>query len=676
VELWTLFRYEAKHVMRDLTQVLIVAVVIPLLLAPFLLKSFQKLQRQQEEVQKSVFFVALVGPQAQNLRAILPVLGNFRELPIRGNPVDSLREGIVDCYLEADDSPDTESGTEGGLLPQVRRRRLPGTPLLTLHYCNGRDKSMQACVVLESALFRHLKDVRNQRLKENGQNPSGLYNLEQVNLASQQQESLQTLAALIPLVLIFVFFGTGSVTALDSIAGERERGSLATILVSALTRWEITLAKWLTVVAVSLSFGVFQFVGIFWSTQGLGGTGLQEISPLNGVMVTFFAVLLCLQVTSILLWISAKSTSFKQAQLLYMPALLVAGALAAVSWLEGLPLASVMAITPVSALSLALRDSILGNFTPWLGLAALGAVAWIWLTLRSVSQSLELDPEGSGRYTDNPTEQMRSQLNHDIFWFYALAAALMVILPGNFPALSGLRGQVALNQGIMLILPLMLLRLYSQPLRASLRWRNTSAWNWFLCLAAAPLVHICANSVAIISSWLLPMPEEMVRQMTELLLPENVSTPELLLMIACSPAICEELAFRGGFLHAVRGPGEGPRPRLRTCLLVGLSFGAFHFSLQRLLPTAVIGTLLTFVALRCNSLWPCMLLHLVNNSLAVLLNEFHLDYAQIPSWCWLLTWAGLLYLLNQLRFPAGVGHLREETETNEPVGLERSSEGG
>jgi sodium transport system permease protein len=651
--MWTLFRFELRHILRDILQVIVVAVTIPMLLAPFVGNSIRRVTNQTHEAQKSTYFVAITGPKADLIRQLLPHLGRFRELPMQGGPDGSLREGLIDCYLSVEEG--TSPGA--GLTP-----RAPDTPLVTIHYSSSRERSWRARDALQQALTEHLKTIRNQYLKGLGQDPAQLYRLEPQNLASRQQEHLQTLASLVPIVLIFVLFGTGSVAALDAIAGERERGSLATVLVSALSRSDIALAKWLTVVTISLFFGVLQFIGIYFTTRGLGGTGLAGVAAPGWVLLFGLGLLLCLQVSALLLWISVRSSSYKQAQLLYMPALLIAGVLSGVSWMQSLPLASVVAFLPISGLSLALRDTLLADYSLWQGCAALVSLGWTWLTLQSVAHRLDQD-SNDRPYSDLPSEQMRTQLGQDIFWIYALAAAIMVVLPGNFPILAGLRGQVLLNQGIMLLLPLALLRLYGQPIMRSLRWRSTSASNWTLCLLAAPLLHICANSVAIISSWLLPMSEDMVRQMTEMLLPENVSQIELFVLIAVSPAVCEEIAFRGCLLHAVQQPGDRNLPSWRTCLMVGLAFGAFHFSVQRLLPTAVIGTLLTYVALRTQSIGPCMLLHFVNNALAVSLNSFHLDYTQFPGWTWVAAWGLLLYLLKRLSKPAGVRHLNEESDS-------------
>ncbi|MBX3166278.1 MAG: CPBP family intramembrane metalloprotease [Candidatus Eremiobacteraeota bacterium] len=659
--MWTLFYYELRHILRDITQLLVVALLIPLLLTPFVGNSFQRALRQSEALQSGTFFVAVVGPRAQEVRALLPQLGKFKEMPLTGSPGEALRENLVDCFITVEDAADVDSPGDWRLEPLATRSRLAETPRLTVHYNQSRERSQRAQIAFSEGVGRYLSRTRDRYLSQLGIEPKRLYQVHSENLASRRQEQVQLMASLVPIVLIFVLFGTGSVTALDAVAGERERGSLATLLVSALDRRTIAGAKWLTVVVISLTFGLPQLLGLLWNMRGLGGHSLALLSPGSWFCLFFFCLLLCLQVSAVLLWISARSSTFKQAQLLYMPGLLVTGALAAVSWMQALPLRSVMVLVPISGLSLALRDSLLEDFSLWLLLAAAASLCWTLFLLRSVADNLTLDLLDKP-HSDVPVEQMRRSLSGDILWYYALAGALMVVVPGNLPILSGLRGQVALIQTTMLFLPLVLLRIYRQPLRPSLRWRNTSLSNWTICLLAAPLMHLCANSVAIISSWLLPMSEEAVRQMTQLLLPKDASQLELFFLIAVCPAFCEEMAFRGGLLHAVQQPRDRLHPSWRTCLLVGLAFGAFHFSVQRILPTAVIGSLLTYVALKTNSIWPCMMLHLVNNALAVFLSSLAIDYTQLPGWGWIAAWILLLYLLKRL---AGVGPDREEREASE-----------
>ena len=85
----------------------------------------------------------------------------------------------------------------------------------------------------------------------------------------------------------------------------------------------------------------------------------------------------------------------------------------------------------------------------------------------------------------------------------------------------------------------------------------------------------------------------------------------ILLAFAILPGICEELLFRG-FLLA------GLRQRLKTLplvLAVGLLFGLYHVSSEKIVIASLLGALLTFVCLRSGSIFPAMIVHMANNGL-------------------------------------------------------------
>jgi hypothetical protein len=59
--------------------------------------------------------------------------------------------------------------------------------------------------------------------------------------------------------------------------------------------------------------------------------------------------------------------------------------------------------------------------------------------------------------------------------------------------------------------------------------------------------------------------------------------------------------------------------------LTGLLFGVFHLELSRILPIALLGVLLSLVALESGSILPAMLAHFLNNASLVGLAYFRID---------------------------------------------------
>jgi membrane protease YdiL (CAAX protease family) len=113
-------------------------------------------------------------------------------------------------------------------------------------------------------------------------------------------------------------------------------------------------------------------------------------------------------------------------------------------------------------------------------------------------------------------------------------------------------------------------------------------------------------------------------------------------VFALVPACCEEFLFRGWLLAGLR---EKLKP-VTLCLVVGLIFGLFHVDAYRMLTTGLLGALLTFVCWRSGSIVPAVLIHLINNGVAVLYARYQgaVDAGAIdPAWSvWNLAWSSLL----------------------------------
>ena len=74
----------------------------------------------------------------------------------------------------------------------------------------------------------------------------------------------------------------------------------------------------------------------------------------------------------------------------------------------------------------------------------------------------------------------------------------------------------------------------------------------------------------------------------------------VLLLLAIVPAITEEFCFRGFLLSGIaRGMSKWP-----AILLAGLIFGIFHFMIDRIPITALVGVVLAYLCWQSRSIWP------------------------------------------------------------------------
>jgi len=96
-----------------------------------------------------------------------------------------------------------------------------------------------------------------------------------------------------------------------------------------------------------------------------------------------------------------------------------------------------------------------------------------------------------------------------------------------------------------------------------------------------------------------------------------------LVLIAVLPALCEEFVMRGIFLNSMRKTFAGA-----TVFIIGaLSFGLFHQNIGQLVNTAIWGGIYAYIVIKTGSIWPAIIIHFVNNFLAVVMS-----YAAVYGW--------------------------------------------
>lgn len=174
--------------------------------------------------------------------------------------------------------------------------------------------------------------------------------------------------------------------------------------------------------------------------------------------------------------------------------------------------------------------------------------------------------------------------------------------------------QVLVIQQILLIAfpPLLLGLLLTTSLREtfSLRWPGSMRLMLAACLAFA--LHPLSLELLAHLQWFFPPAPPGVAELMQQLKSTNLGL--VLFAMAVTPAICEEIAFRGFLL-------SGFGSRHRTSLAVFLSsfaFGLIHMIPQQVFNAFLLGLFIAAICLQTRSLFPGMVFHFVYNSLGVL----------------------------------------------------------
>ena len=217
--------------------------------------------------------------------------------------------------------------------------------------------------------------------------------------------------------------------------------------------------------------------------------------------------------------------------------------------------------------------------------------------------------------TSNDPSRDRSAGDPFLEGLLIVLLAIGVFLGGRvFAADAGVRG-VALAEWLALaILPLALLTLRRRRLREALGVGPLPSGS----LPAALLLGLGALPMAWFAFWIAnvaaPVDPEAARILgRELVARDGEQLLVLLALAAITPAICEELLFRGVLLRTLLR-------RHSPALAIGASaatFALLHWTpggAARMAPTLILGLLLGWAVWRSGSLWMGMLVHGVYNA--------------------------------------------------------------
>ncbi|HLQ76306.1 MAG TPA: CPBP family glutamic-type intramembrane protease, partial [Terriglobia bacterium] len=426
-----------------------------------------------------------------------------------------------------------------------------------------------------------------------------------------------------------------SVAALDIIAGEKERGTLETLLTTAAGRTEIVLSKQIAISSVALAITLIQalnfFVYIKLKVIKLPAEFSLQLS--SGMALTLLALFIPLAVTigSVLLILSAYAKSYKEASLYFFPVHLLSLLASLAALLPGISLRSAIAIVPIANVSIAAREILVGrpDFPMILVtfLVMLFSAAWL---LRTASRMLSREDIILPSHAE-PAEFTGgvALFGKRVLRWFALMWAIQFTAAASMTEPPSLQRQIIFNEIVLMVgASILMIRLYKLNLRDTLSLRSVKPIVWLAILCAIPTANAAALAVFRLMNVFIPVSEELIRTSSESLIPPGMPHWQLFIYVAVLPAICEEIAFRGMLL-------TGLRRRLRPVTLViavGLIFGLFHMTLFRIAPTAALGIVLTAIALMTGSIFPGMLLHMGNNAWAVWAGLHDFDPDNMNIW--------------------------------------------
>jgi sodium transport system permease protein len=622
----TIFAKEILDTLRD-RRTLLFMIVIPVLLYPGIMIFLNELATsQQAKMEQRTVKIALIHvPENSKLRVLLKDETRI-EIVESTNAVEGVKRGDLDYVLEL--PPNAE---------EILRSN--GTATLQLHYDRSNDN---ATVNLDRVTkivdqFRNgiLKDrLKARDLSEEYFNP---VKLEEVNEASKQKMGGFIIGRFLPMLMVIMVLAGSLYPAIDMTAGEKERGTLETILTSPATRTEIVIGKFLTVTLIALLTGLLNMgsmIGTFAFGIFKGASSALQINiPLNYVLIMVVCLVpLAVFFAGMMMTLASFARSFKEAQNLLTPVYLLGTMPAMISTIPGIELEGFWLTLPVANITLLFKELMLGTFNAghifvvFFTISFLACIS-LFMAIRLFGREEVLFGEVSsfglafkrvnitGKPLPTPPEAL-------FFTMLALALLLYAGMPLQMKDIA--YGVVLTEVLIFLALPIAYAAYLKLDLRETFRLRAPSPLYLLGAVLFFAGIECIAPTLVYWQIQVFPIPKDLLDSMEKLEgLLSKQSFAQTFLLLALMPAVCEETSFRGLIFSGLL---SNSRP-WKAILLTAFFFGVFHLSLHRFLPVFLIGIVATYLVWKSGSIFTGMLLHmLVNGWAAILIHYPQLDF--------------------------------------------------
>lgn len=463
---------------------------------------------------------------------------------------------------------------------------------------------------------------------------------------------------ILPFVVLIWALTGAFYPAIDLCAGEKERGTLETLLCSPALRSEIVWGKLLTVASFSAVTALLNLFSLILTGILLFGrltamdAGLDiGAPPLSSILWLMLALIPIAALFSALsLAIAAFARSSKEGQYYLMPLLLLTLPLMMLSMLPAAQLNLGSSVIPVTGLMLWLRALIENDYAaaarfavPVFGITA--ACAWLsirWAVRQFENESVlfrESEQFGLGLWV----HQLIRERDNTPTIAESLACGFLILIATFFGSLyiqpaadwAGLSRVILATQIGLVAAPALIMTLVLTRRPAGVLLLQRPRWS---TVPAAVLLAVCLHPTVVLVAQqiqvMYPLNEEVIRAMQPLAEAlRQAPWWQVVLVIALAPAICEELAFRGFVLSGLRHLGS----TTAALVISSLFFAVTHGMLQQSLSAFGVGLILGLIAVRTGSLIPCIAFHLAHNSLTVLIGRLTAESGLPPTWTtWLL----------------------------------------
>ena len=663
-----LLKKELLDVFRD-KKAIIMMVLVPILLYPLIFfGSMAVMTMIQSNMEEGEYKVAIVASDDGALKSAVEKhnenakveaqekaetestdQGNSSEDSVsQGNSASTSANGIATDVLTLVDAPsgDYQEALQNEELDAyvTSSKDSSGKTVYEVYYVSSITNSSYAAGIVRDVVDELSREESKEKIQAAGLDADVIMNpvvCESEDLASSEQSAGSILGMILPFLLVLSLLMGTMYPAIDVTAGEKERGTLETLLTLPVSNREIIFSKFFTVAIIGIISALLNIVSIAFmgtymirlmgdamESMGISFAGIDIGKFIPAIIFTVLAILaFSLFISAVTMCITSLAKSYKEANNYITPLMLVVMLTGYIGFIPNIELTHTMALVPVANICLMIKNLLL--FKVEYKLVAVVLVSNVLYAIVAVlilsriydSENVLFD---EGKFSLKLFERRSNMKKGSVpttgdAWFMVVFVMFAYLYLGSVLEMKYGFGGIFGIQMIIFVLPLLYVLYTKRSILQTYSFRKTKFMNFVAALfmgCGTMLIGIILTSFV---SMLFPTEAEMV---SSGLMNELMSDNELLTfaVVALTPAVCEEMLFRGFLFSAFRGRYK----IVVSVLLTAVIFGVYHMSIVRFFTTALLGAALAVIVYYSDSIFPAMMMHAINNGIAVL-QMYHPD---------------------------------------------------
>ncbi|MDF2615109.1 MAG: ABC-type transport system, permease [Clostridia bacterium] len=500
------------------------------------------------------------------------------------------------------------------------------------------DDSSTAVNRLERALEEYRRELVEKNVKAAGLNIKEVLEpitYETINIAKDEEMAGYLLGQILPFILIIGVLLGAIYPAIDVMAGEKERGTLETLLTMPISNLELIMGKYLAVSVSAVVTALLNILSIILTlifvvlgtavSDELGMVKINAAELIFPLLITLICIcMFAMVVAAISMCVCSLAKNFKEAQNYITPIMFGVMIPSYASMIPNVELNGFTAVLPVVNISLLIKSVLTFRYDMVaIAVVLVTNMAFVLLSVLLLSKMFNSEEILFGNGKSFSFLEKRSNIKSgtlpsvsDGVILYAFGLLLLIYVGGVLQVSLKLLG-IALTQLVIICLPLVFAYYIKTDFKKVFSLKLPALHHVLggISLWAGGAVFSLLIGQFIL--YLFPQNIKVVEALSEALFSESNLFLSLI-VVAVLPAICEEVFYRGFLVTAFKGKESNKR----AIILSSILFGLMHIDFIRVIPTAILGLTLAYAVCKTGSIIIPMMMHFLNNGFTVITSYY------------------------------------------------------